>query len=310
MPDVQWIFSRLNARAALDILFVAVIVYWLLGVAQGTRAAQLIRGLVILTLGIWGASRIFELTAIGWLLSRIWPALLVAIPVIFQPELRRVLEQIGHTGSWLRQPFPAGREVNMEQTVDEICRAAAQLSRNRYGALMVLERDTGLQDYADRGVALDATVTRQLLVNIFFPNSPLHDGAVIMRQDRILAASVVLHLTENVSADGQIGTRHRAAIGVTEESDALAVVVSEETGNISLAYSGRLIRNLDQERLRRALRQLLKLDRPAGRARRVARARRIIRPGRSSASRDGLKSPTPNSMEKKSPVARTSELVD
>jgi uncharacterized protein (TIGR00159 family) len=137
------------------------------------------------------------------------------------------------------------------------------LARHRYGALIVVERDTGLQDYAERGVPIDAYLTRQLLINIFYPNSPLHDAAVVVRADRIVAASVVLPLTDNISATGQLGTRHRAAIGVTEASDALAVVVSEETGQIAVAHNGRLIRNLDQDRLRRVLRSLLRLDRPA-----------------------------------------------
>jgi len=162
--------------------------------------------------------------------------------------------------------------------VDEVVRAAAQLARQRYGALMVIERETGLQDYADRGVPIDAYLTRQLLINIFFPNSPLHDAAVLIRGDRILAASVVLPLTDNISATGQLGTRHRAAIGVTEDSDALAVVVSEETGQIAVAHNGRLIRNLDQDRLRRVLRTLLRLDRQEGR---VAGANgRLHLPGR------------------------------
>jgi diadenylate cyclase len=130
-----------------------------------------------------------------------------------------------------------------------------------YGALIVIERETGLQDYADRGTRLDGIVTRQLLINIFFPNSPLHDGAVIVRNDRILAAGCILPLSDKEAIDSSLGTRHRAAIGITDESDALAVVVSEETRGISLAHNGRLVPNLDQERLRRALRSLLKLDR-------------------------------------------------
>jgi uncharacterized protein (TIGR00159 family) len=260
MPDFLWILTRLDVRALIDIVFVATIFYWLLGVAHGTRAALLIRGLTIVTVGVWAASNILDLAALSWLLSRTWPVLLLAIPVIFQPELRRVLEQIGHTGQWLRTPFVAGADAALERTVDEVSRAAAQLSRRQYGALIILERETGLQDYADRGVGLDATVTRQLLINIFYPGSPLHDGAVILRLTRILAAAVVLPLTESVGDGGRLGTRHRAAIGITEESDALAVVVSEETGRISVAHNGRIVENLDQERLRRALRSLLKLD--------------------------------------------------
>jgi uncharacterized protein (TIGR00159 family) len=261
MPELPWIFTRLDARSLIDIVAVSMIIYWLLSVAQGTRATQLIRGLVTLIVASLVVSNIFDLTALNWLLSWAWPALVVAIPIIFQPELRRALEQLGHTGEWLRTPFATHAESELERTVDEISRAASHLSRIRYGALLVIERETGLQDYADRGVPLDATVTRQLLINIFFPNSPLHDGAVIVRNDRIMAASCVLPLSDREVTDGKMGTRHRAAIGITEESDALAVVVSEETGGISLAHSGRLISGLDQERLRRSLRSLLRLDR-------------------------------------------------
>lgn len=264
MSELGWLLSRVGEpRSLLDILVVTVIIYWLLWVAQGTRATQLIRGAVIFLVAAVAIASIFDLATLGWILDRSWPALLVALPVVFQPELRRALEQLGHTGSWLRTTLPANAEQSVLATsIDEIVRASAQLSRLRYGALMVIERETGLQDYAIRGVGLDAAVTRQLLVTIFFPNSPLHDAAVLIRDDRIVAASVVLPLTDNISAMSQLGTRHRAGIGVTEDSDALAVIVSEETGYISVAHHGRLIRNLDQERLRRVLRSLAKIDRP------------------------------------------------
>ena len=264
MTEVGWLFSRLaDIRVIADVLVVSFIIYWLLWVAQGTRALHLIRGIVTLFAFLYLLGAVFEFETLNWVLTNIWPALVVAIPVIFQPELRRAFEQLGHTGSWLRSPFPGQEEAGSELAVNEIVRAATQLSRLRYGALMVVERETGLQDYVSNGVSLDAEISRQLLINIFFPNSPLHDAAVIIRNDRILAASVVLPLTDNISASSQLGTRHRAAIGVTEESDALAIVVSEETGQMSVAHSGRLIRNLDQDRLRRVLRTLLRLDRPA-----------------------------------------------
>lgn len=266
MPELGWLLSRLgDLRAILDILAVTCIIYWLLWVAQGTRATQLIRGAIIFLALAYFFATSLNLSTLNWMLSKTWPALVVAIPVIFQPELRRALEQLGHTGSWLRTSFPASGEADLDRVVDEIVRAAAQLARLRYGALVVIERETGLQDYADKGVLIDAHLTRQLLINIFYPNSPLHDAAVLIRGDRILAASVVLPLTDNISPTGQLGTRHRAAIGVTEDSDALAVVVSEETGQISVAHNGRLIRNLDQDRLRRVLRTLMRLDRPADR---------------------------------------------
>lgn len=248
-------------RVVLDILVVTIIIYWLLWVAQGTRALQLIRGMVTLFVFLYLLGWVLELSTLNWILERIWPALIVAIPVIFQPELRRAFEQLGHTGSWLKNPFatPAD-DSSQELAIDEVVRASAQLSRLRYGALMVIERETGLTDYASKGVSLDAEISRQLLINIFFPNSPLHDAAVLIRDSRIVAASVVLPLTDNISASSQLGTRHRAGIGITEESDALAVVVSEETGQMSVAHSGRLIRNLDPDRLRRVLSTLLRVD--------------------------------------------------
>ena len=264
MSEFGWLLSRLGEpRSLLDILVVSVIIYWLLWVAQGTRATQLIRGAAIFLVAAVAIAGVFDLATLGWILDRSWPAFLVALPVVFQPELRRALEQLGHTGSWLRTSLPAAADQPiLANSIDEVVRAAAQLSRLRYGALMVIERDTGLQDYASRGVGLDAAVSRQLLVTIFFPNSPLHDAAVLIRNDRIVAASVVLPLTDNISAMSQLGTRHRAGIGVTEDSDALAVIVSEETGHVSVAHHGRLIRNLDQERLRRVLRSLARIDRP------------------------------------------------
>lgn len=261
MPDLPWIFTRLNPRALIDIFAVSLIFFWLLWFAQRTRAAQLIRGLIILIVGVLAASNIFNLTALNALISSAWPVLIVAIPIIFQPELRRALEQLGHTGSWLRPPFSIHAETDMDRTIDELSRAASHLSRIGHGALIVVERETGLQEYVERGVQLDAAVSRQLLISIFYPNSPLHDGAVILRNDRILAAACVLPLSERELPGGRTGTRHQAAIGITEESDAIAVVVSEETNRISVAHNGRLTENLDPERLRRALRSLLKVDR-------------------------------------------------
>lgn len=281
MPELPWIFTRLNLRAIIDILAVALIFFGVLWVAQGTRANQLIRGIAILVIAVVGISYFLNLTALKWLLSRALPALVVAIPIIFQPELRRALEQLGHTGSWLRPPFAAQGDSDLERTVEEIARAAAQLARLQYGALIVVERETRLQNYIDNGVQLDANLTRQLLINIFFPNSPLHDGAAIVRGDRIIAAGCVLPLSENIEVGSELGTRHRAGLGITEESDALSVIVSEETGRISVGHNGRLNANLDPERLRRVLGTLLRLDqveRGSGRASERERPTRISEP--------------------------------
>jgi diadenylate cyclase len=260
MPDPGWLLSQLsNPRNVFDILVVALIIYWLLWVAQGTRATQLIRGIVTLLAVVFLVGTTFQLTALNWVLGQTWPVLLISLPVIFQPEIRRALEQLGQTRSWLPQLLPRPDEM-AGRTVDELVKAATQLARHRYGALIVLERETGLQNYVERGVPIDGLLTRQLLINLFYPNSPLHDGAAVVRDGRIVAASVVLPLSDNTAAASQLGTRHRAAIGITEQSDAIAVVISEETGQISIAQNGQLIRNLDAERLDEQLRAMLNLD--------------------------------------------------
>ncbi|MFT4040114.1 MAG: diadenylate cyclase CdaA [Thermomicrobiales bacterium] len=266
MPDPGWLLSQLsNPRNIFDILVVAVIIYWLLWFAQGTRATQLIRGIVLLLALAFIFGTTFQLTALNWVLQQTWPVLLISLPVIFQPEIRRALEQLGQTSSWLPQFRPRPSD-QAERTVSELVKAATQLARHRYGALIILERKTGLQNYIERGVPIDGLLTRQLLINLFYPNSPLHDGAAVVRDGRIVAASVVLPLTDNTDATSQLGTRHRAAIGITEQSDAVAVVVSEETGQISVAENGRLVRNLDAEKLEALLRELLNLE-PATRER-------------------------------------------
>jgi uncharacterized protein (TIGR00159 family) len=252
VPQLQYVLSQINWSTLLDITVVAVIFYWLLTVVQGTRAVQLVRGIIILWLASALLSSIFQLTTLTWLLRNSGVALLVAVPIIFQPELRRALEQLGRTGDWLSRGA-AGSRKQIETMIDEVSAAAALLARQRHGALMVLERQTGLQDYADKGVILDAEVSRQLLANIFYPNSPLHDGAVIIRNGRIIAAGAVLPLSDNVTGPQTYGTRHRAAIGISEYSDAIAVVVSEERGTISIAANGRLVGNLTPDRLRRLL---------------------------------------------------------
>ncbi len=260
MPDLGWLLSQLsNPRNVFDILVVALIIYWLLWVAQGTRATQLIRGIVTLLAVVFLVGTTFQLTALNWVLGQTWPVLLISLPVIFQPEIRRALEQLGQTRSWLPQLLPRPDEM-AGRTVDELVKAATQLARHRYGALIVLEQETGLQNYVERGVPIDGLLTRQLLINLFYPNSPLHDGAAVVRDGRIVAASVVLPLSDNTAATSQLGTRHRAALGITEQSDAIAVVVSEETGQISIAQNGQLIRNLDAERLDEHLRDMLNLD--------------------------------------------------
>jgi diadenylate cyclase len=250
--DVSWFFQRFDWWSILDILLVALTFYWLLHLLRGTQAIQLLRGTVILALAMVLAASLLPFRAFSWLVERALPALLVAIPVIFQPELRRALERLGRTGAYLT----TSRETSIAEIIDAVCTACTHLSDRHYGALIVLERSTGLEEYIETGVKLGSQVTVELLLTIFFPNTALHDGAVVIRNGRIVAAACVLPLASGTISDRQMGLRHRASIGVTEETDAIAVVVSEESGIISVAHDGRMIRRLDGKRLRMTLQAL------------------------------------------------------
>ena len=251
MTDVLSILLRLDWTSVVDILLVSIIFYVLLTLIQGTQAVQLLRGIVIIAVIIIVITSLFQLTAFSWLIRNSLPALLVAIPVVFQPELRRLLERLGRsTGGFLSV---RSQESVFQNVIETISQACSQLSSLRHGALIVLERETGLQDIIETGVRLNAEMSRELLVTLFFPNTALHDGAVIIRQDRIVAAGCVLPLSTANGTDRQLGTRHRAGLGVTEGTDAIAVVVSEETGIISIAHNGRIIRRLDEKRLAKIL---------------------------------------------------------
>ncbi len=257
---VEILLSRFDWSSLLDILLVTLLLYGLLSLLRGTRAVALLRGLLVILLLILVIPSVLKLTTLGWILDNALPALIVTIPIVFQPELRRALESLGQTGLWARRPWNRSSAQKMRQAVDEIAAACSEMSRQRIGALIVIERTILLDEFAERAVLLDARLSRQLLVDLFFPNSPLHDGAVIIRQGRVLAAGVVLPLSEDILDSYQYGTRHRAAIGISEETDAVAVVVSEETGVISMAQRGRIVRWLDAERLTRLLVTLLHLD--------------------------------------------------
>ncbi len=265
MSEIVRLLERLNPFVdplpLLDIAIVSLIFFWLLGVIRGTRAVQLLRGIgIVLAISILLGSAL-KLQTLNWLLSNaIRPALIVAIPVLFQPELRRALETLGRTNDLFGRPFGRANRSELVETIAGVARAAQQLSQQGIGALMVIERETRLQEYADRGVILDARLAVPLLLNIFYPNSPLHDMAVIVRGNRILAANVVLPLSEDVVGQRRYGTRHRAAKGISEQSDAIAVVVSEETGAISLMNDGRMVSYLNEARLRNMLAGLLKIS--------------------------------------------------
>lgn len=241
--------------SVLDIIIVAFVLYRLIMFLKGTRAVQLLKGLVVLLVGT-AASDWLGLETVHWLLQWSMTALLVALPIVFQPELRRALEKIGG-GGFLARPLTLMGEGARTGVIDEVVLAAGKLAWEKTGALIILERNTGLQEYIDTGIKIDALITSELLLNTFVVNTPLHDGAVIIRGDRLAAAACVLPLASNFTMSRGLGTRHRAAAGITEQSDALAVVVSEETGQISLAVEGRLDRGLTSEDLRERVTRLL-----------------------------------------------------
>ncbi len=251
VDELRLLLSRLNDwQTIIDILLVALVIYGLLRLFQGTRAVQVLRGLLVLVLAIAVITNLLNLTAFSWLLRNAAPAILVSIPVIFQPELRRALERLGRTAPFLNRNI--GRE-QAARIIDELIRAVDILSERQHGALIVLEGATGLQEHRETGVAINGQVTARLLLTIFHPGTALHDGAVFMRGETLTAAAAVLPLSGRQLIEAQLGTRHRAAIGITEESDALALVVSEETGTISVARNGRMVRRLDSSRLRKIL---------------------------------------------------------
>jgi uncharacterized protein (TIGR00159 family) len=237
---------------ALDILIVTFAIYQIILALRGTRAFQMLLGLALLYLASRVSLRIGLLT-VNWALSNLLAVWFLLIIILFQPELRRALASVGRRGSLLRA-FSRYQEAHM---IDEVARALTSLAAKKIGAIIVVERESRLSDGLDSGTVVDALVSRRLLESIFYPYSPLHDGAVIISRDRIVAAACFLPLSINPELPGDLGTRHRAAVGVTEESDAIAIVVSEETGTISLVTGGEITRNLDAAALRQRLSHLL-----------------------------------------------------
>jgi diadenylate cyclase len=232
----------------LDIFIIAFIIYYLLNIISGTRAVQLIKGLGLIFL-VALVAQLLELNTVNWFLDSFLTIIMVALPIVFQPELRRALEQIGR-GGFLKEQFWQNwgpKEIN------EIVLAASDMSEKKIGALIVISRRVGLKNYIETGIELDASISKQLLFSIFQHESPLHDGALIIENGKVQAASCFLNLSTRSDINPRLGTRHRAAIGITEESDALALVVSEETGVISIAEDGQLSRHLDKAELREAL---------------------------------------------------------
>ncbi len=248
MQGLFEILKNIGIRDIVDMAIVAFAFYKLYMLISETRAEQLIKGIVVLLLAT-KFSEWLELHTINWILRNTMTVGLIALLIVFQPELRRALEYIGRT-KFLTKSIIDIEHEEIEMIVEEIVEAAGSLSRQKIGALVVLERETGLNEVVETGTSIKANLSRDLLVNIFMPNTPLHDGAVVIRKSRILAAGCFLPLTEGNDLSRDLGTRHRAGIGITERSDSIVVIVSEETGAISLAEKGKLTRFLDLADLR------------------------------------------------------------
>jgi uncharacterized protein (TIGR00159 family) len=240
----------LRIADVVDISIIAFISYQMINLVRGTRTAQMLIGFLIV-LATYLASQYFELHTLNWLLSNFLASIILVIVIIFQPDIRRALTQVGAGRS-----FSAAERVAQGQVLEEIVRSAVLLAAKRIGALLVFERDVNLSEYIEVGTRIEAKVTRELLQSIFLPTSPIHDGAVIIQHGRVTAAGCFLPLTVNPNVSKTLGTRHRAAIGLTEETDAVVVVVSEEEGKVSLVREGRIIRDLDAGTLRNTLQQL------------------------------------------------------
>ena len=261
MPDllneILFIFQRLNWLSVLDLALVTMVLFAILVLLRDTQANILLRGVLFLILLLALLTSFVDLPAFSWLIQTTLPALLLAIPVIFAPEIRRGLERLGRAGSVSVFRRSETALEKLTDTMRIIATACARLSARRHGALIVLERSISLKEYESTGVFLDAIVTPEILLQIFYPNTPLHDGAVIVAENRIVAAACVMPLSAsgilNRSPERSMGLRHRAALGTSEASDGIVIVVSEETGSISVAQSGRLIRGIDSDRLENIL---------------------------------------------------------
>ena len=255
MPDeLREVLDRIDVSALVDMLIVSIAIYWALLVIRGTTAMTVLRGVGVLLLGAFALSRVFDLLVVNWILSNAVTGLVIAMVVIFQPEIRRGLERLGRTGL-----HSALHTDEQRDTLDIVVRASGQLARQRRGALVVLERETGLQEVIDTGIALDSELSVELLLSIFVTSSPLHDGAVIVHGNRLVAAGCTLPLSE-APLPAEYGMRHRAALGLTERSDAAVVIISEERGVMSISSSGRLVPDLDEVRMSRHLHRLFDLN--------------------------------------------------
>ena len=254
LNQITALFMTMRAWDILDILVVTLFLYNLYVLIKNTRATALLKGLLLLGLFTLLAGWL-QLHAVSWIMEKLMTMILVALPVVFQPELRRVLEQIGRGKFYVSSPIMTEQEWT--NVIDNVVDAAVEMGKKKIGALLVFERTVGLDDYIDTGIRIEGLVSEELLGNIFIVNTPLHDGAVIIRENRIMAAGCLLPLTRDRSLSSELGTRHRAAIGISEQADCVVLVVSEETGTISYTYGGHIYRHMDAETLRNRLRGFL-----------------------------------------------------
>lgn len=265
VANLAFIFERLNWLSALDILLVAAVFFAVLLSVRGTQAVLLLRGIFFLVVLVGLLTSLDVLPAFSWLMRTALPALLFSIPVIFAPEIRHGLERLGRAG--VSRPNGVA-SAHMQDVIDDIVSATMRLADRQHGALIVLQRRDSLSEYVQTGVGLDARVTPELLLQIFYPNTPLHDGAVVISNKRLLGAACVMPLSAsgvlNPTPERQMGLRHRAALGISEASDAVAVVVSEETGQISIVQGGKMIRRLDKDRLDNILHAFFQRDERGG----------------------------------------------
>jgi len=238
--------AQIKITDIIDILIVSYVIYKMIVLVRGTRAVQLLKGIFVVLLA-WGLSTLFNLYTLQWLMNQMFTFGVLAVIIIFQPELRRALEQLGRGKLFMRSS--AEDDGDFSHRISEVIKAVNYLSRRKIGALIVFERETGLNDYVESGIQIGSQISSEILTNIFIPNTPLHDGAVMIRKNTLLAAGCYLPLSENPFISKELGTRHRAAIGMSEVSDAVCVAVSEETGQVSLALHGQIVRDIKEESL-------------------------------------------------------------
>lgn len=249
MPFADWTFWK-YISSTIDIVLVWYVIYKLINIIKGTKAVQLLKGIFVILL-VKVASDFFGLTTLSWMMEQVITYGFLAIIIIFQPELRRALEQLGRGRFFSRSNNP--EDEDQEKTVEAIMKATDYMAKRRIGALISIERETGMSDYIETGIGLNSRISSELLINIFIPNTPLHDGAVIIQRNNVAAAACYLPLSESPFISKELGTRHRAALGISEVTDSITVVVSEETGAISLTKNGELHRDLKADEFREIL---------------------------------------------------------